>query len=77
LLVRYTLVACASLVGLAVMARRGRLGKAMGAAAGTLILAQALGDHAALQDAGRRVLRVHIKGDTASGLRRLERTLRD
>jgi len=44
---------------------------------GTLILAQALGDHAALQDAGRRVLRVHIKGDTASGLRRLERTLRD
>jgi glucose-6-phosphate isomerase/transaldolase/glucose-6-phosphate isomerase len=42
---------------------------------GTLILAQALGDNAALQEAGRRVIRVHIKGDTAAGLRRLEHAL--
>jgi hypothetical protein len=38
---------------------------------GTLKMAQALGDRQALLEAGRRVIRFHLAGDTAAGLRRL------
>ena len=38
---------------------------------GALLAAQAMGDQQALTDAGRRVMRIHIKGDAAAGLRRL------
>jgi hypothetical protein len=38
---------------------------------GVLITAQALGDRQALLDAGRRVLRLHIRGDLTEGLARL------
>ena len=38
---------------------------------GALIAAQALGDRQALMDAGRRVIRFHLGGDVAGGLRRL------
>jgi transaldolase/glucose-6-phosphate isomerase len=38
---------------------------------GTLIAAQAMGDRQALEEAGRRVIRLHIKGDLDEGLSRL------
>jgi transaldolase/glucose-6-phosphate isomerase len=38
---------------------------------GTLVAAQALGDYQALTDRGRRLIRFHIKGDVASGLKQL------
>ncbi len=38
---------------------------------GTLKAAQAMGDQKALQEAGRRVLRIHIKGDVHKGLARI------
>jgi transaldolase/glucose-6-phosphate isomerase len=38
---------------------------------GVLKAAQALGDRQALLDAGRRVIRFHLRGDVAAGLRRL------
>lgn len=38
---------------------------------GTLKMAQSLGDRQALLDAGRRVIRFHLSGDPAAGLRRL------
>ncbi len=38
---------------------------------GTLQRAQALGDHRALVDKGRRVLRVHVRGDTERAVRHL------
>ena len=38
---------------------------------GTLQRAQALGDHRALVDRGRRVLRVHVRGDTERAVRHL------
>jgi len=42
---------------------------------GELNRAQALGDQQVLERHGRRVLRVHLSGDTAAGLRRLGRLL--
>jgi len=43
---------------------------------GVLLAAQALGDRQALIDAGRRVLRLHITGDLAAGLARIEEAIR-
>ncbi len=42
---------------------------------GTLIDAQAWGDRRALRDKGRRLLRIHLLGNPAEGLHRLERSL--
>mgnify|MGYP005832275485 CR=1 FL=1 len=42
---------------------------------GTLIAAQAQGDYQALRERGRRLIRFHIKGDVAGGLRQIEEAL--
>jgi hypothetical protein len=42
---------------------------------GTLITAQAQGDFAALEENGRRVIRVHIEGDVPAGLEKIEKML--
>ncbi len=42
---------------------------------GTLKAAQAMGDKKALEEAGRRVLRIHIKGDVHKGLARILRAV--
>ena len=42
---------------------------------GVLIAAQAMGDYRVLAERGRRVIRFHIKGDVATGLKRLEEVL--
>jgi transaldolase/glucose-6-phosphate isomerase len=39
---------------------------------GTLKAAQAMGDHQALLDAGRRVIRFHLKGNVVEGIRQLK-----
>jgi glucose-6-phosphate isomerase len=39
---------------------------------GTLIAAQAMGDYRVLAERGRRVIRCHLKGDMAAGLKQLE-----
>jgi transaldolase/glucose-6-phosphate isomerase len=38
---------------------------------GTLKAAQAMGDQEALEEGGRRVLRIHIKGNVQKGLARV------
>jgi transaldolase/glucose-6-phosphate isomerase len=43
---------------------------------GVLLAAQALGDSQALQEAGRRLLRLHIRGDLAAGFARIEAAVR-
>jgi len=43
---------------------------------GVLIAAQALGDSQALQEAGRRLLRLHISGDLTAGIARIEEAVR-
>jgi glucose-6-phosphate isomerase/transaldolase/glucose-6-phosphate isomerase len=42
---------------------------------GTLKAAQAMGEKKALEEAGRRVLRIHIKGDVHKGLARILRAM--
>ncbi len=42
---------------------------------GTLVTAQALGDHQALGERGRRLIRFHIKGDVTAGLKHLRDSL--
>jgi hypothetical protein len=42
---------------------------------GILIAAQALGDCQALLESGRRVLRIHLRGDVLKGLQQLQRAL--
>jgi transaldolase / glucose-6-phosphate isomerase len=42
---------------------------------GILIAAQALGDCQALLESGRRVLRIHLRGDVLTGLQQLQRAL--
>ena len=48
---------------------------ASGMSFGVLIAAQALGDHQALLDAGRAVLRIHLGRDIAAGLQQVHRAL--
>jgi transaldolase/glucose-6-phosphate isomerase len=43
---------------------------------GVLLAAQALGDSQALQEAGRRLLRLHIRGDLTAGLARVKESVR-
>ena len=47
-----------------------------GASFGVVKAAQARGDFEVLAERGRRALRVHLKGDTASGLAALETAIR-
>jgi transaldolase / glucose-6-phosphate isomerase len=43
---------------------------------GIVKAAQARGDFEVLAERGRRALRVHLRGDTGKGLRRLEAAIR-